>query len=182
MNFQQRKKDILSKLDKSSKGDWDEKIVELCGKINSLENYYTTSSCAGRIVLIIDSEKKQEGLFLKVYHDLVSFEELKSDLERIENEELVKFKQEPCILHVGCDSLESAQKLLDKAKLVGWKRSGIIASENRFVVELNSTEKLEFPIIREGRVLVGNEFLKLIVEKANENLKKSWVKIENLLK
>jgi len=32
MNFSQRKKDILSKLDKSSKGDWDEKIAELCEK------------------------------------------------------------------------------------------------------------------------------------------------------
>ena len=181
MNFQQRKKDILSKLDKSSKKSWDEKIFELCEKINSLENYYTTSSCAGRVLLMIDSEKKQEGLFLKVYHDLISFEGLKRDLNEITNKELIKFKSEPCILHVGCESLEDAQKLLDKAKLVGWKRSGIIASENRFVVELNSTEKLEFPIIEKGKVLVDDVFLKLIIEKANENLEKSWVKIDKLL-
>ena len=42
-SFNQRKQDMLSKKDKSTIGGWDEKIVELCEKINSLENYYTTN-------------------------------------------------------------------------------------------------------------------------------------------
>ena len=45
---------------------------------------------------------------------------------------------------------------------------------------MNGTEKLEFPIISEGKILVEDEFLKLIVEKSNENLKKSFGKIERL--
>ena len=45
-HFQKRKQDVLSKIDKSFIGKWDEKIVLLCDKINSLENYYTTSSCS----------------------------------------------------------------------------------------------------------------------------------------
>jgi len=216
--FEKRKKDVLGKMDKSSKGGFDEKIVKLCEKINRFDNYYTTSSCAGRVVIIVDKEKKEENLFLKVYHDLISFEELKKDLNKIisflpthpknscslrlqnnkqltknssinyvkglssalARDNLIKFKQEQCILHVACASLKDAQKLHDNAKLAGWKRSGIIASEKRFVCELNGTEKLEFPIIKDGKILVDDDFLKIIVKKSNENLEKSWEKINKL--
>ena len=78
--FLQRKKDVLSKIDKSSIGKWDEKIISLCEKINSKENYYTTSSCSGRILLMVDQSKKGEDLFLFVSHDKVSFKELKEKL------------------------------------------------------------------------------------------------------
>lgn len=180
-NFLQRKQDVLSKDDKSSKSSWDMKIIGLCEKINGFDEYYTTSSCAGRVVIMIDQDKKEPGLFLKVWHDLINLEELKKDLDETK-ESNIKFKQEPCILHVACDILESANKLYDKAKLVGWKKSGIIASDKRFIVELNSTERLEFPIVRDGKLLVDDEFLKVVVEKSNNNLEKCWKKIESLKK
>jgi len=183
MNFNQRKKDVLSRRDKSLRGKWDEKIVDLCEKINSLDDHYTTSSCAGRSVLIIDKIKKQSGLFVKVYHDLISFEQLKEDLNKvILSKEIIKFKMEPCALHVACKTLEDAQNLLDKAKLAGWKRSGIIATGDRFMVELNSTEKIEFPIIKDNNILVDDEFLKIVIEDSNNKLKRSWKKIEGLKK
>ncbi len=178
--FLQRKKDMLSKIDKSFRRKWDKKIISLCKKINSLENYYTTSSCSGRVVLMFDKDKKEKDLFIRIYHDLISFEKLKEDLNEISKKGIIKFKQEPCILHVACRSLDDAQKLLDKAKLAGWKKSGIIASKNRFVVELNSTEKLEFPIIKNSQILVDDEFLRIIVKKSNENLKRSWRKVGKL--
>jgi len=182
-NFLQQKQDILSKNDKSSIGGWDKKIVRLCGKINKLPDYYTNSSCSGRAALIIDKDKKQEGLFVKMYHDILNFEKLKKDLnELLKLKKTIRFKQEACILHVSCKTLLDAQKLYDKAKLAGWKRSGIIATGRRFIVELNSTEKLEFPIIASGKILVDDNFLKIIVKKSNENLKKSWEKIERLEK
>ena len=193
--FLQQKKEILSKKDKSSKRSWDEKIVKLCKKINSLENYFTTSSCSGRIVLMIEQDKKANNLFLKVYHELICLEKLKKDLEEVNTLRAcpetfsqkmftkgIKFKMEPCILHVACKNLEYAQELLDKAKLSGWKRSGIISSKKRFVIELNSTEKLEFPIIKDDKILVGDVFLKLIVKEADKKLKRTWGKIERLEK
>ena len=224
-NFQKQKKDILFKLDKSSIGKWDAKIISLCEKINSLENYYTTSSCSGRVVLIVDNAKKRPGLFVKVWHDLISFEGLKKSLEKCATRRTpkslgqrkniifkkkdrissiglnlnIKFKQEPCILHVACNSLEQSLDFLKKARSVGFKRGGIISGERskskdfhvslvnlgkRFVLELIGTEKLEFPIIENGKILVDDEFLKMIVKKSNENLKKSWnrvVKLKNIL-
>ncbi|MBU2562671.1 MAG: hypothetical protein KKF68_03355 [Nanoarchaeota archaeon] len=183
-DFSQRKQSILSKLDKSSKKSWDKKITLLCKKINSSEDYYTTSSCSGRVVLMINQDKKEEGLFLKIYHDLISYNQLKEDLIQIskKNKRFLKFKQEPCILHVACKNLESAQKLYALAKLAGWKKSGIISSEKRFIVELNSTERLEFPIIEKGKILVDDSFLKIIVRESNSKLKKSWNKVEKLEK
>jgi len=188
--FNQQKKDILSKTDKSSKGNWDEKISELCNKINSLKNYYTTSSCSGRIVLMIDQDKKEKDLFIKVYHNLISLEKIKKDLnEIIKNNKLknnsVKFKLDPCILHVACKNIDDAKKLCDNGKKAGWKRTGIIGfsgKDTRVMIELNSTEKFEFPVIQKGNVLVDDIFLKIIVQESNKKLKKSWNKIEELRK
>lgn len=209
--FDKRKSDVLSKLDKSHIGNWDEKIKKLCEKINSLENYYTTSSCSGRAVLMIEQEKKAEGLFVAVYHDKITLEKLKEDLKKIisspttitpTNSQLhlhspdlnsvkllahlqnakIKFKLEPCILHVSCRSLEDAQRIYDKAKLSGWKKSGIIGTKNGFTVELNGTDRLEFPVIRGNKILVDDEFLKIIVEECNEKMEKSWEKIKRLEK
>ncbi len=186
-SFNKRKKDVLSKTDKSSKGSWDDKIVQLCKKINSMKNYYTTSSCSGRVVLMIDQEKKAEGLFIKTTHEKVSFEQIKSWIREVANnsqykDKLIKFKQEPCILHVACNSFSDAKTLCNKAKLAGWKKSGIIAYGKRFVVELSSTERMEFPIIEEGNILVNDKFLKTVARECNKKLKSCWSKIGKLKK
>lgn len=179
--FLRRKNDILSKEDKSSKGNVDEKIKDLCEKINFLKDCYTTSSCSGRVVIMINQEKKAEGLLTKVYHDLISFEQIKKDLEELKNrKEDFKFKLEPCALHVVFRNFEDAQKFYEKAKLLGWKKAGVIAFDKRFIVELTSSERLEFPIIQNGKILVDDEFLKIVVEDANGKLKKGWMKIEKL--
>lgn len=181
-NFSKRKQDILTKNDKSSIGKWDKKIKTLCEKINKKENYYTTSSCSGRIIVMVDQEKKAPNLFKFVSHDLVKLNNFLKFLPKEKSKLNLKFKQEPCILHVACKTLKDAQKLLDKAKKAGWKKSGIISSEKRFVVEMNTTEKIEFPLIEKGKLLVNNEFLEIILRKSNENLKKSWEKIKRLEK
>jgi len=181
--FNQRKRDVLSKLDKSSIGKWDEKIVSLCKKINSEENYYSTSSCSGRVILMIDQDKKGEDLFLFVSHDKISFNQLKKELElALKKNKNIKFKSEPCIIHIACKTLEDAEKLYEKGKDAGFKRLGIIGTSHGFTFELNSTEKIEFPIIQNKKLLVDDEFLKIIVEDANKKLEKSWEKIKKLEK
>jgi len=182
--FAQRKRDILSKKDKSHIGKWDEKIVGLCEKINKSGKYYTTSSCSGRIIIIADQDKKARDLFFKRYHALIIFEQLKKDLEDVSkaNNKLIKFKLDPCALHVVCKSLEDANKLYSKAKLAGWKKSGIIAIDKRYVIELNSTERLELPIIDNGKILVDDDFLRILVKRVNEKLKNTWKKIKALEK
>lgn len=192
--FLRRKKDILSKNDKSFKGNIDEKIRSLCDRINSLKDCYTTSSCSGRVVLMIDEDEKKKDLMLKLYHNLISFNELKNDLnEMIETGKNIRFKMEPCALHVACRNFEDAQKICEQARFIGWRKAGIISSGRRFIIEMNSTEKMDFPIIRnessleknreenkKTKILVDDNFLKIIVEDANKKMKKGWEKIEKL--
>ncbi|MCF7910380.1 hypothetical protein K9L16_01760 [Candidatus Pacearchaeota archaeon] len=190
-NFQQRKKDILFKADKSFIGKWDKKIKKLCDKINSLENYYTTSSCSGRVVVIVDSDKKTSGLFFKVWHEKVSLREFLDVLNKSSrinsNEKLLnlKFKQEPVILHVACLNLESADKLMKLAQKAGFKKIGIIAmskKSKRIVVEISGSEKIEFPLVENGKLLVNENFLKHVIARANKNLERGWKLIESVEK
>jgi len=181
--FIQRKEAILSKMDKSSKKSWDKIILPLCEKINSLENYYTTSSCSGRIVLIIDTEKKQEGLFCKVYHGLISLAVLKKDLKEVckkFKKKNIKFKLEPPILHIACESMKDAKILYEKAKIAGWKKIGLVSWEKKIILEIICTGKLEFPAIGCGKILVDENFLKLIIKQSNFKMENSWKKIKRL--
>lgn len=181
-HFEFRKKNQLSKSDKSLKQSWDSKIIELCEKINRLDNCYTTSSCSGRIMLIVDCSEKRDDLFVNVWHETVSIEQLNKALSNIKSEELIYFKQEPCILHIACKNLEDAQKIHDIAKISGWKRCGIISSNKRFVVEINATGRLEFPIFDRGSLLVDDSFLELVLSESNKKLKSSWGCIEKMEK
>ena len=177
-----RKENQLKKGDKSLKGNWDHRIAELCNKINSIGDYYTTSSCSGRVVVLKDSKEKRDDLFVFVSHDEINIEQLKEALRKISGEGIFYFKQDPVIIHISCKTIENCRELINLALKSGWKRNGIISSNKRFVVELNSTEKLEFPIVKNGKILVDEEYLKLIVKEANKKLKRSWEKIDKLSK
>lgn len=106
-NFPNNKKTFLSKLDKSKKGDLDQKIIPLINLINQKPNYYTTSSCSGRVYLWRGSGKKNETQWLKVSHDLI-----KEDFFQTKEPGLIWLRQEDFILHVCCDNLEHANLFL----------------------------------------------------------------------
>ena len=51
-DFTSEKARALSKVDLSKKGSVDEPIADLIGYLNSLEDFYTTSSCSGRLCVL----------------------------------------------------------------------------------------------------------------------------------
>jgi tRNA wybutosine-synthesizing protein 3 len=181
MKFDEQKKKQLSKSDKSNEGSWDVKINGLCDKINKLDNFYTTSSCAGRVVLLKGEIDKQPDAFLFKSHKKISLGELKKALDGLDYNGLVEFKQSSCILHVACSSVEKADELVRKAKEAGWKYSGIM-SLKRNIVELHSTEHIDFPIFLDDKILVNDDFLKVVVVEANKRLERVWGKIDRLKK
>lgn len=190
-NFDNSKKVLLSKKDKSSKGSLDKKIIGLCNWINKNNNYFTTSSCSGRIVLIIEENKKKPNLFLFRIHDKISPEKLKQELNKIVRDKNLKkilenkmiyFKQEPCLLVVSCRDKNYQWKFFNLARNNGWKKSGILSLNKKFLVELMSTENISFPIVKNRKILVSDDFLKIVVKKANNNLERGWEKIERLKK
>ena len=48
-DFEKQKVACLSQVDMSKKGSIDDQIVDLIQYVNAKENYFTTSSCSGRI-------------------------------------------------------------------------------------------------------------------------------------
>ena len=75
--FSKEKSDFLKKKDKSKKGCVDKDIKEIADEINSKKDYYTTSSCSGRIVLLeMKSKRKDECNWIFANHDKVDFNEM----------------------------------------------------------------------------------------------------------
>lgn len=181
-NFENRKKQQLKKRDRSNENKIDKRVENLCKKINKTYDHYTTSSCSGRIVLVKGIVEKAEDVFLFKSHDKVNLADLKKVMENIHYKELVYFKQEPVILHVACLDLSKAEELLDKARDAGFKKKGIITTRSRVVVEILGSEKLELPIMNKGKLLVDNDYLKLLIKEANKRLERSWERLKKLEK
>ncbi len=180
-DFEKEKKAYLDKLykpDFSKKGSVDEEIKGLVDRINSLKDYYTTSSCAGRAMLIMipkDQKRKDLAKWLFVSHKPIRFEDL--PLKKFPKN-TVWLRQESMILHVCCRDLESAQEIIDKAKFVGFKRSGVMATKNRIIVEITGTEKMDIPITNGGKLAVTKNYLRFLANEVNKKMKINMGKME----
>ncbi|MCK4670427.1 MAG: hypothetical protein KAT43_04445 [Nanoarchaeota archaeon] len=181
-SFLHSKKVFLSKLDKSKKGSIDKKIKGLCGKINKLKNYYTTSSCSGRIVIIKTGKKKNEYKWLYISHIKITrkaYDKIEKTYNKIwKDKKLLKtcwIRFEPAIMHVSCDSIDDAQKLLDLARNTGFKLSGIISAKKN-VVEIRASERLDIPI----SVVLDVFALDNVITEANKKLDETHNKIKKL--
>jgi len=182
MTFDLDKKNTLSKLDKSQKGSIDEKILPLVELLNSKDNYYTTSTCSGRILLIVvpDENRKYNSKWEFLTHEKVDFEVVKNEIDKIQTEDQVWFKEESAIIHVCCRTLDDASKLLEMCKHLGFKRSGISTVSNRIMLELISTENISTPVIQNGKILIDDGYLRILVDEANKKLSKTHDKIRRL--
>ncbi len=122
-------------------------------------------------------------MFVFRSHEKTSFDELINALNAAASKkETLIYKQEPVILHVCCADLDSAEKLLNNARESGWKNSGIMSTRGRIVLELRSTEYLALPIMLTGKILVKDEFIKILLKESNRRLEKGWEKIKKLEK
>jgi tRNA(Phe) wybutosine-synthesizing methylase Tyw3 len=77
-------------------------------------------------------------------------------------------------MHVNCDELESAEKLLGLARGCGFKLSGII-SVPKATVEIRSSERIDVPV-----EIIDPNTLDVLLRKANEKLKETHKKISKL--
>lgn len=175
VSFVLQKKNALTKKDKSHEQKWDDKINPLCDKINKYRDLYTTSSCSGRIIIIPDTNKKLKQGFLFKSHNKITFNQLTSNVQSL-NSNFYWFRMEPAALHIACKELETAQKILTKARNLGWKKSGIISIKGRYIIELFAPELLIAPITSD----LQETYLQLLVTQANKKLQQTWTKIKEL--
>ncbi len=172
MAFLSQKKTYLAKMDKSKKGSIDEKAVLLLTKINEMKDYYTTSSCSGRVYLWKGTGKKSETEWLKVSHEPIDEDFFQTD----ERQEVVWLRLEGFILHVACSNLEAATALLEKARQF-YKKSCLLSASSKFIVEIRGSEFMEIPLYKDGKLLFCGD-LEWLKDLINTKLEKMWEGME----
>ena len=153
------------------KKEVDKPIIELCGYINGLKNYFTASSCSGRIILLeIKGKQKKDARFYRKWHRTVSFEEVWQAIQEHEKHALW-FKMEPFIIHIGTKNLRLANKILEIKNKAGVKRGGIIvAKPGKFLLELVGTQNMAFPVKEGSEIFVDEVFMHKAIEEANKKM------------
>jgi len=177
--FEARKKRALERL---RIGGADEEVARIIERINRLEEFFTTSSCAGRIVLMCIPEMgaKREAKFIAVWHRPVMREEVLESVTSAGKGEIWLLSQSP-IVHVACRSLERAKTLLRIAIESGFKYSSIkaISRDNeKVMVEVMSTERMDVPLGKDGVWFCSESYMDFIVSKANFSLHRGKEKLE----
>ncbi len=172
MDFDHDKRMALTKKDKSRKGTVDKEIRALCDLINSKENYYTTSSCSGRILLLgfSESRKKHETRFLYSTHDTADAKETILALGSADGE--IWFRAECFILHVVCCTIEDADALLSLCRQLGLKRTGIISMAPKLTVEIINHPRIDAPV-RSESILVEDGYIEHLVLRGNAMLERN---------
>ena len=187
--FQQAKKMAMKSLQKAlEEGRIDEKVMPLLALLNGMDDFFTTSSCSGRIVVmeIPSVGRKKEAHFLGKWHREVSVEEVRKAMEKYKQGEAWLLLQSP-IFHISTLSMEKAKKLLRIALQSGFKNSGIKSFNGRVVVEICSTERLDFLLAKNGKMICNelNEMVKsanAMMERIGEKLKRLEKNISNKFK
>ncbi|CAM2699685.1 unnamed protein product [Rotaria socialis] len=164
-HFDQWKHDALSsdKEDLSRKHSIDDYIVNVINRINGHNDYYTSSSCSGRTLVLSSSSTVTSS----------------TKKQRPKEIDMVSIKFEAFILHVICRTLECAKVLLNIALECGYRNSGlVISNQGKITLAIRSTHVLEVPLVIGGNLAVDQNYITQIVSIANEKMTANKTKID----
>ncbi|MCS7122617.1 MAG: hypothetical protein NZ908_01520 [Candidatus Micrarchaeota archaeon] len=161
MSFEARKRSMMEKLKYYLDHDEvDEPIIDLIRDINSIPKAFTTSSCSGRVIVLIDRGRKIDSEKYLTFHRYITIEDLK-DIPRSNN---VWLRVEPFILHLITKDIDTADSILRAARSVGIKRGGMQRIKVGYFIELMGNVNLSVPtskcIIDEELVGVINTLMR----------------------
>ncbi len=167
----------LKKDDSEDKVDRD--ILPILNLINKSDKYYTSSSCAGRIVLleIPTIGDKKNARFVGIWHRTIEPKELVTALKEAKTGLLWLLAQSP-ILHISAKTNCAADKLVKIANASGFKNSALKSIGKNIVVEVCSTERLDSPIGKDSVLFCNKEHLELLINISNDIIKKSFFKLQ----
>ena len=182
-NFEEQKEKAMESLRKALAEDKvDHDIISLLEKINSLDNYFTTSSCSGRISVMEMPHfgDKLNSVWLGKWHREVTVEEVLEAIEKHKTGQLWFLVRSP-ILHVAARTMEDAVKLLNLSIGLGFKYSSIKSvSHKKLLVEIRSTERMDVPLGENGELWVSGEYIKRIVNLSNAQMRRFKSKLNRL--
>ncbi|XP_029805583.1 tRNA wybutosine-synthesizing protein 3 homolog isoform X1 [Suricata suricatta] len=180
--FKRWKAQCQSKADFSRKGSVDEDVVDIVQLLNGREQYFTTSSCAGRIILLDGNingfeVQKQNCCWLLVTHKPCVKDDVIVALKKANGDAVLKF--EPLILHVQCRQLQDAQILHSVAIDSGFRNSGItVGKRGKIMLAIRSTHGLEVPLSHKGKLMVTEEYIDFLLKIANQKMEENKKRIE----
>jgi len=182
--FESQKGEAMKKLSGAvDSGNADQGILPLLEFVNSLEDFYSTSSCSGRVVLLHDLGSKLDSSWLGKWHSEVDADEVLGAMKNPPADGTVRFKYESAILHLVARNLEGAKKLLVITREAGYKRAGIQGlKEGRHLVEICDTGSVDVPVIDNGTFLVEDSYIGYLVNLANKKFQNGMEKLQNLEK
>jgi len=183
-DFINNKQTALLKLDKARKEELvDEKILPIIDLINKSDYYFTTSSCAGRIVLmeIPAIGDKKNAVFLGKWHRKILKSEFLKELEKAKKGQLWLLAQFP-IIHIVSKTYDDAENLLRIGISSGFKNSGLKSIGKKIVIEICSTERLDMPIGKDGKLYCNEEYSEYLLDIANDMIERSNLKLDRLEK
>jgi tRNA wybutosine-synthesizing protein 3 len=177
--FLENKENALQSLKKAlNENKADEKILPILKIINDSKEYFTSSSCAGRIVLLeipVIGDKRQ-AKFLGIWHRTIKQPELLSAAKKSSKGMIWLLAQSP-IIHIAAKTNIAADRLVKIANASGFKNSNLKSVGKKPVVEVCSTERLDSPIGRNSILFCNDEHLKLLIKISNEIMEKSTIKL-----
>ncbi len=189
-NFLSEKQKAMAELESAmAKGGVDNKVLSILKIINSHHDYYSNSSCSGRVILIALARPgaKSESEMLVRWHDGITLDELLLAIKKWDKHQYLYFLAQPPIFHITTHDINSAIKLRNLGEAAGLKYSTIRSiktfkrtGELRIIVELLGTERLNVPLGVDGMVFVDNKYLELLVKLASDVLSDSNKKIKRL--
>ena len=187
MEFSQYKSKAMQKLESAlSEGLVDEGVISVLNSFNSHPDIFTTSSCAGRIQLIVlpDIGRKDSVELRKKWHRPVEFQDVKDAITNLDvpSNSIVILQGQSPIFHVSCRTIELAQKFRGIVHSQGWKYSSLITgNEDKWVVEVLSANRIDNLLFRNGVIdPPDDERLKFIIEESNKILIKAQARLEAL--
>ena len=207
-NFDLEKKHVLKDYKKALENNQiDSGIVQILNLINSHPDYYSTSSCSGRILLLALAKpgSKTDSIMLGRWHEPIEKEQLKEHLIKWKIYPYLFFLTQSPIFHITTHTLPAAILLRNIGEAAGFKYSSIrsikpikldktarkkylikdkeidlYSPQIRITVELLSTERLNLPLGHEGKIYADDEYLELLVDLANNSLSEANKKVKKL--
>jgi tRNA(Phe) wybutosine-synthesizing methylase Tyw3 len=175
VNFDELKANTVAQLrdnvgDRSRAGRVDADVVPLVDTLNALRDFYTTSSCAGRLILVQstpgDCARTYDVDWLTVTHDCAASAEQHSatfwqalSAQRASNPGVeVAFKMEAPIVTVCARDIHCAAALASVCASAGVKRSAVTSLHEKIIVSVADTRKIEMLVALDGRVLVDRAY------------------------
>ncbi|PNJ71887.1 TYW3 isoform 5 [Pongo abelii] len=147
------------------------------------DQFFTTSSCAGRILLLDGGingfeVQKQNCCWLLVTHKLCVKDDVIVALKKANGDATLKF--EPFVLHVQCRQLQDAQILHSVAIDAGFRNSGItVGKRGKTMLAVRSTHGLEVPLSHKGKLMVTEEYIDFLLNVANQKMEENKKRIES---